>query len=82
MKGPGVMGKIQGAKTMKEMATLFMHLAPDIGQEHIQLLGEGDMSPSEYQWLSQTYLGTLAKAEANVTRRNLRTQWTTVSRGA
>ncbi len=65
MEQPGIMSKIHGAKKIKEIITLATHLAAEIGQGHIQTLRENNMSPSEYQWLTYIYLGTLAKAEEN-----------------
>ncbi|MFH1742185.1 MAG: hypothetical protein ABIH23_24540 [bacterium] len=64
-KDPGVMSKIRGARTVKTLVGVAVNMASEIGKEHIRLLETEDMSVKEYQWLTQTYLGTLARAEDN-----------------
>jgi len=65
MEQPGIMSKIRGAKKIKDIILLATHLAAEVGQGHKDKLREKSMSPREYQWLTNIYLGTLAKAEEN-----------------
>lgn len=62
---PGIADKIRGIGTIKEIVHLAVNLAAGIGQEHVRLLTDQDMTASEYQWLTRTYLGTMSKAEEN-----------------
>ncbi len=60
---PGVMSKIQGFSSIKEIVHLAVNTGADIGHEHIELLEADQMSPNEYIWLTKSYIGTLSKAK-------------------
>ncbi len=62
---PGILSKIRGAGKIRDIVKMAVHMGSKIGEKHINLLDESDMSPKEYQWLTTQYLGTLSKAEEN-----------------
>lgn len=64
-ESPGIISKIRGVTTIKDIIGLGAGLAANIGNEHVRLLGGDDMSTKEYEWLTFIYLGTLAKAKDN-----------------
>ena len=63
-KQNGVSAKIHGFSKVGEIIKFFAMLGSDIGRTHAQILENITMSPKEYEWITQVYLGTLSKASA------------------
>lgn len=65
LKQKGFWAKIQGVNRLGDMIKFFATLGIEIGQNHCKILEKVTMSPKEYEWITKTFLGTLAKSGAN-----------------
>jgi hypothetical protein len=61
----GIKSKLKGIGKIKDIVHLAANMAANIAQKQVQKLDEQEMSLKEYQWLTRTCLGTLAKAAEN-----------------
>ncbi|MDX9754284.1 MAG: hypothetical protein RBU29_10010 [bacterium] len=65
IREPGAWTTIQNFFSIRDMIDSIIKSGPTLGGAHVQALREVQMSPREYQWITQIMLGTLSKAEAN-----------------
>ncbi len=65
MESPGIMSKIHGIQSIREIISHGANMGAIIGEEHVRLLEQTEFSLEEYFWITWIYLGTLAKAEEN-----------------
>ncbi|MDP8246474.1 MAG: hypothetical protein P9L94_20510 [Candidatus Hinthialibacter antarcticus] len=61
----GVSSKISGAGKIGEIIKQAAMMPATIGNEHLKLLREAQMSPDEYVWFTREVLGVLLKAKDN-----------------
>lgn len=61
----GLFDKIRGLGSIKEIITTGINMIPELGNEHVQLLTQHEMSIQEYAWICEASIASLAKAQEN-----------------